>query len=820
VETFRDRRAPLLLALLATAPDQARSRDSLADLLWPEIDRKTQRARLRWLLHVVRAALSEDVVVNEGNALVRLNPHTTSDLQELDRTVRRLRAGSLPEHEHRAVTVRLSELKNQILLPADDHEPLVLALRSDRLEEIQTALESLYRALAPLPAAEVPPDFVGRLAELREIQQWLSGAGRLLTLIGLGGIGKTRLAQEALVSVPHTAVALANTSGATGFWEALREALRLPKQGEGATRYRVLTHLSAQPHRLLLALDNLEQFGSEITPLLEALLGASPQVRLLATSRRATQVGAEQLLRVPPLPHESSVQLFLLRARAVKPSLALTAHSGVVRELCEQLQGLALSIELAAARVSLLSVSEILRQLNDQLAFLRTTRPQWSERHRSQQAALQWSYNLLPPSAQEALRSLALFRGAFTLEMAQWLFPSSALIDALEQLQLNSLLLVEDADGESQFRFLVVVREFGLACLATSEEERHHVERRHTDYVLHQIEGLQSARPYQNWDEAVAVVQRERENLSEVIQRAAQGQDADTLLSLVNQIAYLYSELGLWRDLAPLLTAVHALPAPQVAPQTRTYLLGLQAALARRVGEGETAWRCWQEKLALHEQRTEATQVTRTLMEILCQAVDEDRWDAIPPLRHALDERLSGLPHEAPDRVLFEIHQIRSLEKTGASEEALRRSQQLLTWLPIRDGQYYAPVYYLTPVVRRLGDTEATEALVRAGLQQSIEKRFVFGAGVLTLELAYLRQAQNRLEDAGQAYLIARELNRRLESRLEADSQQALQQFLEMPALPQPLRESFLKQEQVLSGQTSDTLIQTLLIGVNKSAHP
>lgn len=812
VEHFRDNKASVLLALLVTAPDHARTRESLCEEMWPNIAPKTQRSRLRWLLHVVRAALTEEIIVNEGNSLIRLGPETTSDLEELERLLKRATRSSLSIANHAATLQRLTEFKNQILLPAADDEDLILALRSDRLERIQSALDVLCRPLFPVPVPQTQPDFVGRLAELREVQEWLQGKGRLLSLIGLGGIGKTRLAREALASAQTTFVSLADTTDALGFWDALLKALKLPRQGDGTAHYRVLAHLTAQSQPLILLLDNLEQFGDTITPLLDGLLAHCPQLRLVATSRRATQAQGEQLLRVPPLAQESSVQLFLLRAAAAKPGTSLDPQNPTLRELCGQLQGIALSLELAAARTPLLTLGEILQQLKNQLAFLRTLRPQWSERHRSQQAALQWSYELLSESTRQALRALALFRSPFSLEAAQWLYNGPLLLDALEELHLNSLLITETTEGEKTvFRFLVVVREFGLSCQTSDEAEA--LGQRHTQYVLHQIRDLHRARPNDGWDEATEIIRHERENLRDVIQRAVGQQDAELLFALVENIAYLYSELGLWPELAQLLPAAQATFTESTSPRLKAYLYGLRAALARRSGDGETAWQCWQMKRDVLQQQGDPAKIATTLMEILSQAIDEDRVDAAVETNTQLTEQLQSLPPHSPPRVMHEVHQIRFQERQGASEETLKRARTLLEVVPFSDWSHVVPSYYLAPVFRRLGDVKQAEALLTTALQYGVEKHFHFLIGSLALEFAYVKEAQGEFAVAGEAFLIARELNRRLDSRRKGEADTVFQEFLNNPSLPEQLRESLQQKQRTIPNTNSEALIKYLFIG-------
>jgi predicted ATPase/DNA-binding SARP family transcriptional activator len=311
---------------------------------------------------------------------------------------------------------------------------------------------------APAPSNLRAPltSFVGREDEITRVRALL-GKGRLVTLTGPGGAGKTRLAIEVA-----TRLMAEGGAGPDGAWLAdlapLRDTALLPgvvldavSLGEEPTRpaappsargaagagtaERLLRALSDR--RLLLVLDNCEHLVEAVADLAEAILAACPGVHVLATSREALRVPGELRLSVPalPVPPEDlddpaellgygAVRLFVERARAVDPSFAADAaeRDRVVRAVagvCRRLDGLPLAIELAAARVNALPVPELSARLHDRFRLLTTGARTALPRHRTLRAVVDWSWELLPPVEQAALRRLAVFTGGCTLAAAE-----------------------------------------------------------------------------------------------------------------------------------------------------------------------------------------------------------------------------------------------------------------------------------------------------------------------------------------------------------------------------------------------------------------
>ena len=263
----------------------------------------------------------------------------------------------------------------------------------------------------PLPAYLTP--FVGRVGLLAEIQrQVLHPDIRMLTLVGPGGVGKTRLAIQAaagldahfedIVFVDFTPLADASLG-----MPLLGTTLGVVEDGASPLTSRLAAVLGKR--ELLLVLDNLERI-LEIGPDLTALLRACPGVTMLATSRAPLHVSGEQEFPVPPLDLSDAIALFVARAQAVRPSLSATPESEpMLAAVCDELDRLPLAIELAAARVKVLSIEAMLSRLEYRLALFTGGPLDSPRRQRTMRDAIAWSYDLLDEGDQRRFRRLAVF---------------------------------------------------------------------------------------------------------------------------------------------------------------------------------------------------------------------------------------------------------------------------------------------------------------------------------------------------------------------------------------------------------------------------
>ncbi|WP_089324959.1 BTAD domain-containing putative transcriptional regulator [Actinomadura meyerae] len=384
----------------------------------------------------------------------------------------------------------------------DGRRALAEELGADPSKELAEAHLAVLRggAAGPEPVRSNLPaqltSFVGREEELRRVRKMLAH-GRLVTLLGPGGAGKTRLAIEAAAReggevrfvdlAPAVAAEVPKALlGALG----LREGGMLPAPGEPQpdALERLVTALEGR--RVLLILDNCEHVVAAVAPIARRLLSACPRLRVLATSREALAITGEALRPVPPLelPPDGApagavrdypaVRLFLDRAEAVRPGFSVDGGNAAdVLRICRALDGLPLAIELAAARLRSLPVAEVATRLDDRFRLLSRGDRAAVPRHQTLRAVVEWSWDLLDGAERALARRLTVFSGGMTLEAAAGVCGLDDADELLVELADKSLV---QSDG-SRYRMLDTVRAFCAERLAEAGE-RERFERAHAGY--------------------------------------------------------------------------------------------------------------------------------------------------------------------------------------------------------------------------------------------------------------------------------------------------------------------------------------------------
>ncbi|WP_414943238.1 helix-turn-helix transcriptional regulator [Amycolatopsis sp. cmx-11-32] len=330
--------------------------------------------------------------------------------------------------------------------------------------------------------------YFGREAEGAEVRGLIE-TGRLTTLTGPGGVGKTRLAITVMrqTAPDYTGgavfVGLAELRDPALITNLIADRLGLHDRPGETTLDTVLAHLRNQA--LLLVLDNCEHVVSACADVVEAVLHTCPGVVVLATGRQSLDVPGERVLPIPPLsvPPEAgsdaladfpSVQLFLDRARAVVPTLLVDDDTlADVALLCRRLDGLPLAIELAAARVRALSPRQIADRLDRGLPVLTTGPRTAPERQHTLRATIDWSYRLCSPSEQAVWRQVSVFAGSFELAAAEFVCAGTDalnVLDLIDGLLGKSVLLREEHGDVVRYRLLETLREYGHELLAGSGE--------------------------------------------------------------------------------------------------------------------------------------------------------------------------------------------------------------------------------------------------------------------------------------------------------------------------------------------------------------
>ena len=581
---------------------------------------------------------------------------------------------------------------------------------SQPLRELERAIlrhdPSLLAPPAQAPATDHLPipatPFLGRARELAEVTALVWGAGgRMVTLTGAGGSGKTRLALRVAQACADDYrggawfVGFADLTDPGLIAPAICQALGIVEQPDLTPAQRLEGHL--RDRELLLVLDNLEQLMPGVD-VLGRLLAVCPGVRMLVTSREPLRFAAEQQYEVPVLDPEDAIELFVARARAVAPSVIVERE--IAGAVCERLDRLPLAVELAAARTKVLSPTEILSRLERHLPVLASGPRDAPRRQRTLQATIDWSYELLAEEEPRLLARMSVFAGGCTLQAAEAV--CGAELDTLEGLLDRSLVR---ADG-GRYRMLQTLREYALEKLARSGEEDC-VRRRHAQWFVEQLHahGLDTyADP--GVDIALGI---ERENFRAALEWAEQAGEIETVARLAAPLTRLWCEegrlseadrwLGVVRErLAQYPLAVQALVlsearelaqarhAPEVADLSERALalyrelgdvggmvreMSSQAGVAARSGGVPRARALLEEALALVREHDLQRWLPRTLGNLATTYMDEGRVDRARPLFEEALALAPGLDSHAAVIAREDLAHIANLEHRYADAAEL-----------------------------------------------------------------------------------------------------------------------------------------------------
>jgi predicted ATPase/class 3 adenylate cyclase len=476
----------------------------------------------------------------------------------------------------------------------------------------QLVIDGLPTDFPPLRTLDRTPNnlptqittFIGRETEIRDGLRLLDGT-RLLTLTGPGGTGKTRLslqlAAEAAASFPDGAfwVPLAPISDPELVPSTIAHSLGVQVSGSELPLDRVTEHL--RDKTLLLVLDNFEQILSA-APTISALLEAAKGVKVVTSSRAPLRISGEQELPVPPLDlpdperlpslevlaQSDAVRLFIERARAVKPDFMVTAeNASAVAEIVFHLDGLPLAIELAAARVKILTPQAMLPRLKQGLDLLASPGLDRTDRQRTLRGAIAWSYDLLDDGMQRLFARCAVFVGGAQLEQLEAVCGDAGEIgrDVLEgvgELVDQSLLRQIEVDGEPRFRMLVTIRGYALERLA----ERGEAADLRTRHLAAYVALAERARPelqgkdQKRWLDAVEL---EHDNLRAALEFAISDGHADEAARLVYALWRFWQSRGYLREGRS--WAERAVAVPGATPELRLRALEALGGLVYWMGD-------------------------------------------------------------------------------------------------------------------------------------------------------------------------------------------------------------------------------------------
>ena len=552
------------------------------------------------------------------------------------------------------------------------------------LREDFPALRSLEATPNNLPLQVT--SFIGRERELAEIKNLIEST-RLLTLLGMGGLGKTRLslqvAADMLENHPDGVwfVDLAPIKDPTLVPNAAAQVLGVREEPGKTLTQTLCEHV--KDHKLLLVIDNCEHLVSACASLANALLLGAPGVRMIATSREALHIPGEQTYPVLPLAapdrkasvevllRSEAVQLFVERAQLQRPNFTLTERDApAIAEICARLDGIPLALELAAARMRSLSIGEINTRLHDRFKLLTGGSRVALERQQTLRALVSWSYDLLQEQEQMLLDRLSVFAGGFDLQAAEEVCSADPLvpddvIDLLRSLVEKSLVMVDQDDGSSRYGLLETIREFAREHLTkrydmqgTVREFAHErlVDRddlaataaRHCDYYWQLAKTARDrlAGPEQaEWTRRLEV---ELDNLRAAIALALAG-GVDAVMAVKFEVALMRFRTlrGYTREARNNIRAALLLPGIQEPNIARAHALYVGGTLAINQSDHVEAQTMLTECLAIHRSSAEPARDAATLSTWRPSTCSRVIWRR----RASYNEEALGIFRELGDRV-------------------------------------------------------------------------------------------------------------------------------------------------------------------------
>jgi predicted ATPase/DNA-binding SARP family transcriptional activator/DNA-binding CsgD family transcriptional regulator len=540
---------------------------------------------------------------------------------------------------------RQSALRQYALLQAGlrqeldvDPDPTSQRLYQDILTaQIELSMEPDPREVLDEPDAAVAPgthnlpisltSFIGREQEIRQLRNYLDSV-RLVTLTGAGGSGKTRLAIEVargLVDRFPDGVWMADLSSSTCFDDLLKTVFDVLETIVERDRSPLDTLVDTlRDRQLLLLLDNCEHLPEDCALLVTTFLRSCASLRVLATSRTRLQVEGEFVWQVPSLAvpvvsseqsverlrEIESVQLFIERATFVRSDFRLAgSNARAVSQICQHLDGLPLAIELAAARVTMMTPEQLSSRLTDSLRLLSSNSRMATPRHQTMRTTIDWSYNLLPIPVRTLLHRLSVFSGGWTLEAVESVAAGDGiyeqdLLDMLSELVDRSFVVVEAEDGQARYRLLETVRQYAAEHLEASGEgpqTRH----KHGGYLLALTEASQKDSTGPVRAVSLKRVERELDNLRAALRWSLEGDSIELGLRLGAALGDFWFVNGRQSEGRSWLSALLAHPssgAPEVA-DLRATVVAAAFILAYRQGDYSAALTLAESCLELHRER-------------------------------------------------------------------------------------------------------------------------------------------------------------------------------------------------------------------------
>jgi predicted ATPase len=771
--------------------------DSAAFEEWALVQRESLHLRAMAALAALADSYEQDGDAAAGIRICRRQLELDPWREESHRQMMRLLAGSgqrsaaLAQYET-CRRVLASELgvepaaETKALYQQIKDEGGILRVKDEEKPPFSRGAFFLHSSALPTPLTP----FLGRERELSELDHMLADpACRLVTLVGPGGIGKTRLALQVAASKQATFtqgaafVSLASLTSANLFIPAVAAAAGLTFYGASDPQIQLLNYLREK--RVLLVLDNIEHLlpDPQVITCVGEILQTAPAVKLLATSREPLNMQGEWVFEVEGL-GEPAALLFAQSARRARASFELGAEDqAAVTQICRLVDGLPLGIELAASWVRVLSCTEIAREIERNLDFLTTSARDVSERHRSMRAVFDHSWQLLSAEERQGIQHLAVFRGGFHRTAAEEVAGVS--LGLLSALVSKSLLRRTAAD---RYDLHELTRQYAVARLQEEPQAEQAARNRHAVFYLTMLQAYEPTLFSRRQKEALAELNAELDNIRAAWEAAVAQRQLDLLRHPSFALLYFYNvrnyfqegEILFQRAAGMVQTWLAEIEADAAASERTGLeagwgdLLAHQAYFTRRQGRNAEAVQLYQASLALLRMQPEPEALARTLTlyGALCWTMGEfdEAWrclqDSLPIFQ--------DLKHEWQQALCLALMGM-VMHEQGAYPEAYRFLNQAMTrFRALGDPHIITFVgNFFSRTAQALGRTAEVRDLLEEGLQLAQETGDRFSMGLMFERLAIVAQAEGdetearrllvegivRYRDVGDPWSLSRALN-------------------------------------------------------------
>jgi len=653
------------------------------------------------------------------------------------------------------------------------------------------------KSTLPIPLTPL----IGREHETQTvIQQLQDPACRLLTLTGSGGVGKTRLSLEVAyrtyANFEHGVyfVSLVGTGAAEFIVPAIADGLGFTFSGATELKGQLFNHLKDK--QVLLVLDNLEHLLAGVQ-LLDELLEHAPRLKVLATSREQLNLRAEWLFEVQGLPVSPHIDLHNLEANSAAALFIQRAkHSNInfvplpenlpaIAHICQLVEGLPLALELAASWVRVMSMNEIVHEIERSLDFLSTTARDTPQRHRSIRAVFDYSWNLLSLDERRALRWLSVFRGGFTRAAAEQVAGATLpLISAL----VDKSLVRRSVASTGRYDLHELLRQYAATRLQLDQQEEGEARRRHAEFYLALLGDYQSRLQSQHQREALVRINPETDNIRFAWEEAILNQRLDLLRAAVWSLWYVYELRTYFQEGEMLIKRSVELTRGWLAKLEvgglgleRTNIQGAlgaflahQAFFSFRLGRNIESQQLFEESISLLRNLNESTSLAYALGHYgILRSLQGAYEEAVLNTSEAIE--LSRASRDRWQEALYTTFLGMATDDQGKYDDAFRLfTEALQICRELGDPRLISlAAGYLGQTAHTLGRYDEVPNLLREGLQASAETNDRFGIALAGVRMAmvaqtrgkslearrHLKESIQHFREAGDTWFLAHALN-------------------------------------------------------------